>query len=109
MRKLSKEPGHRGSEIKLVWADTLIATVDVGKFPQAVEFNTVNNNIYVVDFGSNTVSIIQTIALKPVADAGSDKAVNSLNRFGWMVKSVQILIVSICYFNLIKQMDLLFL
>ncbi len=57
--------------------NAVVATVNVGISPTALEFNPSNNNIYVVDFGSNTVSIIQTIALKPIADAGSDQAVNS--------------------------------
>lgn len=51
--------------------------MDVGNGPQAVEYNPSNNNMYVVDFGSNTVSVIQTIALKPVVDEGADQGINS--------------------------------
>ncbi len=42
-----------------VFGDSVISTISVEKFPQAIEFNPVNNNIYVVNRDSGTVSIIE--------------------------------------------------
>lgn len=48
------------SEINLTWADTIIATVGVGDFPQAVEYNPGNNNLYVANMDSDDVSVIDS-------------------------------------------------
>ena len=44
-----------------VFGDSVISTISVEKFPQAIVFNPANNNIYVVNVVSNSVSIIDSI------------------------------------------------
>ena len=45
-----------------VFGDSVISTISVEKFPQAIEFNPANNNIYVANLVSNSVSIIDSIS-----------------------------------------------
>ena len=40
--------------------NTVNTTVNVGIHPMALEFNPSNNNIYVVNQGSNSISVIET-------------------------------------------------
>jgi YVTN family beta-propeller protein len=47
-------------EVERALADSVIATISVGKFPQAIIFNPSNNNIYVANVISNTVSVIDS-------------------------------------------------
>ena len=42
-----------------VFGDSVISTISVEKFPQAIVFNPANNNIYVMNRDSGTVSIIE--------------------------------------------------
>ncbi len=44
--------------MKLVWTDTVIATVDVSDDPLDLEYSPSNNNIYVVNFNSGDVTVI---------------------------------------------------
>ncbi|MFZ0556323.1 MAG: hypothetical protein WBL68_17925 [Nitrososphaeraceae archaeon] len=39
-------------------ADSVIAVTPVGEFPQALEYNPFNNDIYVANVISNTISVI---------------------------------------------------
>ncbi len=49
------------SELEIMaWADTIIATVDVGDTPSVLEYNPSNNDIYVANSGSNEVSVIDS-------------------------------------------------
>src|ERR1044072_5619186 len=43
-----------------VFGDSVISTISVEKFPQAIVFNPSNNNIYVANRDSGTVSIIES-------------------------------------------------
>jgi hypothetical protein len=47
-------------EVERALADSVIATILVGKFPQAIIFNPSNNNIYVANRDSGTVSVIES-------------------------------------------------
>ncbi len=60
------------SGFKLAWADTVIATVDVGTCPQALEFNPSNDNVYVANSNSHDVSVIDssTNAVVATVDVG---------------------------------------
>lgn len=44
-----------------VFGDNVISTISVEKYPQAILFNPANNNIYVANVVSNSVSIIDGI------------------------------------------------
>ena len=46
--------------VQKVWADTEIATVPVGDLPIQLKFSPANNNVYVANTGSNTVSVISS-------------------------------------------------
>src|SRR5436309_1838606 len=58
------------SGIGIAMADSVIATIHVGMNPQAAAVNTNTGSVYVVDYSSNTVSVIspnnQVIATIPV-------------------------------------------
>ena len=43
-----------------VFGDSVISTIPVEKFPQAIVFNPANENIYVANRDSGTVSIIES-------------------------------------------------
>jgi YVTN family beta-propeller protein len=55
----------------LIWADTIVDTIPVGQGPIALAFNPENENMYVADFNSGNVlildssdnSIVETIAV----------------------------------------------
>ncbi len=49
------------SGLELTWADSVVATVNVGIRPMALEFNPSNNNIYVANQGSNSISVIDSL------------------------------------------------
>jgi YVTN family beta-propeller protein len=40
------------------WADSVIKTIPVGAYPFYIAFNPTNNDMYVTNYGSNTVSVI---------------------------------------------------
>ena len=44
----------------LIWADTLVDTIPVGQGPIALAFNPENENMYVADFNSGNVSVIDS-------------------------------------------------
>lgn len=44
-----------------VFGDNIISTISEEKYPQAILFNPANNNIYVANMVSNSVSIIDGI------------------------------------------------
>ena len=46
--------------VDLVYGETVISTISVEKFPQAIVFNPANNNIYVANRDSGTVSVIES-------------------------------------------------
>ena len=48
------------SGFELAWADHVVTTVNVGIRPMALEFNPSNNNIYVANQGSNSISVIDS-------------------------------------------------
>ncbi len=48
------------SGLKSAWADSVIKTIDVGRGANSIAFNPANNDIYVTNQGSNTVSIIDS-------------------------------------------------
>ena len=43
-----------------IWADRVVETIPVGQGPIAIEFNPENNNMYVADFNSGNVSVIDS-------------------------------------------------
>jgi YVTN family beta-propeller protein len=43
-----------------VWGDTVVETIPVGQGPIALEFNPENDNMYVADFNSGNVSVIDS-------------------------------------------------
>ena len=43
-----------------VWADVVVETIPVGQDPFALAFNPENENMYVADFNSGNVSVIDT-------------------------------------------------
>src|SRR5688572_19473465 len=47
--------------VDLVLGDSVISTISVEKFPQTIVFNPANENLYVANRDSGTVSIIQSI------------------------------------------------
>jgi YVTN family beta-propeller protein len=60
--------------------NTVTQTIPVGNNPQKMEFNPSNNNAYIPNFFSHTVSVIEATQpsnLKPIANAGSDKTERS--------------------------------
>ncbi len=58
-------------------AQSVTATVTVGIFPQGAAVNPVTNQIYVANFGSNNVTVIDgaTNAATTVTDAGANEPV----------------------------------
>jgi YVTN family beta-propeller protein len=50
--------------LKILFSDsstnTVIDTIDVGKYPISIKFNPSNNNIYVANFNSTLVSVIDS-------------------------------------------------
>ena len=44
--------------VNIARADSVIATVPVGVNPRGIAFDSANGNIYVANFGSDTVSVI---------------------------------------------------
>ena len=46
--------------INQVLGDSVISVIPVGSFPQALVFNPSNNNIYVTNRDTGTVSVIET-------------------------------------------------
>ncbi|MDN5845927.1 MAG: hypothetical protein L0H53_06600 [Candidatus Nitrosocosmicus sp.] len=56
------------SGFDLAWADYAVTTVNVGNSPRALEFNPSNNNIYVANQGSNSISVIQTVDLESIGN-----------------------------------------
>ena len=66
-----------------VWADSVVANIPVGNGPQGVAYNPNNNNMYVTNTGSNTVSVINTsnavIANVPVGTSPQNVAYNPNN------------------------------
>ena len=46
--------------VEHILGDSVISTISVGVFPQALIFNPYNNNIYVANRDSGTVSVIDT-------------------------------------------------
>ena len=44
----------------LIWADTIVDTIAVGQGPIALAFNPENDNMYVADFNSGNVSVIDS-------------------------------------------------
>ena len=44
----------------LVWADTIVNTIPVGQGPIALAFNPENDNMYVADFNSGNVAVIDS-------------------------------------------------
>ena len=46
--------------LERAWADSVIKTITVGFNPNGIAFNPTNNDLYVTNFGSNTVSVIAT-------------------------------------------------
>jgi YVTN family beta-propeller protein len=72
------------SDLEKVWAGSVIKTIPVGKGPQKVAFNPANNDIYVINGGSNTVSVINSssntvIKTIPVGSNPNDMAFNPAN------------------------------
>src|SRR6188472_2097320 len=64
-----------------VFGDSVISTISVEKFPQAIVFNPANNNIYVANNNSNSISIIDSntnTVLKEV-DVGRDPVALEFN------------------------------
>lgn len=63
------------------WADTIVAEVDAGTIPWAVEVNPVTNKIYVVNMDSDNVTVIDgvynTTTTVAVGDRPYAVAVNS--------------------------------
>ncbi len=59
-------------DIKQVWADSVIATIPVGHNPEGVAYNGYTHDVYVANYGDNTVAVInssnQVIATIPVGD-----------------------------------------
>jgi YVTN family beta-propeller protein len=47
-------------EDQIVYAQTVIDTLNVRNYPIAIEFNPVNGEIYVVNRGNDSISIINT-------------------------------------------------
>jgi DNA-binding beta-propeller fold protein YncE len=47
-------------EVNKVFGDSVISVIPVGNFPQALVLNPSNNNIYVANRDSGTVSVIET-------------------------------------------------
>ena len=43
-----------------IWADSVIATINVGDNPWIMAYNSANNNMYVTNFGSNIISVINS-------------------------------------------------
>ncbi len=58
--------------IKQVWADSVVATIPVGHNPEGVAYNPQTRDVYVANYGDNTVSVInpanQVIATIPVGE-----------------------------------------
>jgi YVTN family beta-propeller protein len=44
----------------LIWADTIVDTIPVGQGPVALAFNPENENMYVADFNSGNVAVIDS-------------------------------------------------
>ncbi|MBA3750898.1 MAG: beta-propeller fold lactonase family protein, partial [Nitrosopumilus sp.] len=60
--------------------NTVVDTIPVGSTPTTIEFNPNNSKIYVANRDSGDVTVINTsspVILKPVADAGPDRSVES--------------------------------
>jgi YVTN family beta-propeller protein len=47
--------------VKNVLGDSVVSAIPVGNFPQTLLFNPSNNNIYVANRDSGTVSVIETV------------------------------------------------
>src|SRR6476659_8704018 len=64
-----------------VFGDSVISTISVEKFPQAIVFNPANNNIYVANRDSATVSIIEsnTNTVITEVDVGRDPVALEFN------------------------------
>ncbi len=73
------------SGFKVALADIVIATVDVGDYPQSLEFNPSNKNIYVGNSNSDDVSVIDSstnavVATVDVGDLPADIEFNPSNK-----------------------------
>ena len=44
----------------LIWADTIVDTIPVGQGPIALAFNPDNDNMYVADFNSGNIAVIDS-------------------------------------------------
>ena len=55
------------SGFESAWSDSVVVTVNVGIRPMALEFNPSNNNIYVANQGSNSISVIDSLTNTVVA------------------------------------------
>jgi YVTN family beta-propeller protein len=56
-----------------VLVDRCLGTIDVDHSPDQVAFNSHLHHLYVANAGSNNVTVIDTVALKPVGVAGTGK------------------------------------
>jgi YVTN family beta-propeller protein len=56
-----------------VLVDRCLGTIDVDHSPDQVAFNSRLHHLYVANAGSNNVTVIDTVALKPVGVAGTGK------------------------------------
>ncbi|HEY6535419.1 MAG TPA: hypothetical protein VIY08_06425, partial [Candidatus Nitrosocosmicus sp.] len=70
-------------DVERVLADSVIATINVGDNPWIIAYNSANNDMYVANFGSNTVSVInsnnQLVATINVGFSPQAIAYNSVN------------------------------
>ena len=46
--------------VENVWSEEVIKTIEVGNLPIAVVFNPINNDVYVVNTNSDTISVIDS-------------------------------------------------
>ncbi len=47
-------------DLERVWTDSVTKIMPVGREPQGIAYNSANNNMYVANYGSNTVSVINS-------------------------------------------------
>ena len=66
---------HTANEVSVidVLVDRCLGTVDIDHSPDQVAFNSHLHHLYVANGGSNNVTVIDTVALKPLGVAGTGK------------------------------------
>lgn len=66
---------HTANEVSVidVLLDRCLGTIDIDHSPDQVAFNSHLHHLYVANAGSNNVTVIDTVALKPIGVAGTGK------------------------------------